>query len=243
MVPLSTALPWQSTDDRLAFNSWSCKYGDYPAGDPDLHHVAGSLYADEHEPYEAERHLLLGTRDSAEILTRMEYEWYKEDDSHTAAAYLARAVLPYLLVANVRAANISYRTFTSLLSEDKGAGLGVQDVSSGSADARVFPSLPLLNFLGLLLLAVQKGSPELFRQLQTKYATNIAEMGTWDEALEMIAEMYFGIQRPRQSNPLLDMMGSLFGGGGGGMGMGGGAGGSSRPPVKRVEAPTAEGLD
>lgn len=235
-------LQWRSTDNQLAPNSWSCKYGDYPAGDPDLHHVAGSLYADEHEPYEAERHLLLGTRDSAEVLTRMEYEWYKEDDSHTAAAYLARAVLPYLLVANVRAANTSYRTFTSLLSEDKGAGLGVQDVSSGSADARVFPSLPLLNFLGLLLLAVQKGSPELFRQLQTKYATNIAEAGTWDEALEMIAEMYFGIQRPRQSNPLLDMMGSLFGGGGG-MGMGGGAGGSSRPPVKRVEAPAAEGLD
>lgn len=223
--------------------AWSCKYGEYPAGDPDLHHVAGSLYADEHEPYEAERHLLLGTRDSAEVLTRMEYEWYKEDDSHTAAAYLARAVLPYLLVANVRAANTSYRTFTSLLSEDKGAGLGMQDVSSGSADARVFPSLPLLNFLGLLLLAVQRGSPELFRQLQTKYAANIAETGTWDEALEMIAEMYFGIQRPRQSNPLLDMMGSLFGGGAGGMGMGGGAGGSSRPPVKRVEAPTAEGLD
>lgn len=223
--------------------SWSSKYGDYPAGDPDLHHVAGSLYAEEHEPYEAERHLLLGTRDSAEVLTRMEYVWYKEDDSHTAATYAARAVLPYLLVANVRAASTSYQTFTSLLNAEKGAGLGAQDVSSGSADARVFPSLPLLNFLGLLLLAVQKGSPDLFKQLQAKYASHIAEEGMWDEALEMIAEMYFGIQRPRQSNPLLDMMGSLFGGGGMGMGGGGGGGASSKPPVRRVEAPTAEGLD
>lgn len=167
----------------------------------------------------------------------MEYEWYKEDDSHTAASYAARAVLPYLLVANVRAANTSYQTFASLLGADKGAG--VQDVSSGSADVRVFPSLPLLNFLGLLLLAVQRGSPELFRQLQTKYASHIAEVGTWDESLELIAEMYFGIQRPRQSNPLMDMMGSLFGGGG----MGGGAG-QSKPPVRRVEAPpSAPGLD
>lgn len=223
---------------------WSAKFGEYPAGDPELHHVAGSLYAEEHDAYEAERHLLLGTRDSAEALTRMEYEWYKEDDSHTAATYLARAVLPYLLVANVRAANTSYSTFTSLLSSDKGAGLGVQDVSSGSADIRVFPSLPLLNFLGLLLLAVQRGSPELFRQLQSKYGSHIAEVGMWDEALELIAEMYFGIQRPRQSNPLFDMMGSLFGGGMPGMGGGsGGAGAGSRPPVKRVEAPTAEGLD
>jgi hypothetical protein len=113
--------------------------------------------------------------------------------------------------------------------------------SAHGSDIRIFPSLPLLNFLGLLLLAVQKGTPDLFRQLKTKYASNLAELGgAWDGALEMIADMYFGIQRPRQSNPLLDMMGSLFGGGGGG---GAGAAGG-RPPVRRVEAaPTAEGLD
>lgn len=225
------------TDARYE-NSWSSKYGDYPAGDPELHHVAGSLYAAEHETQEAERHLVLGTRDSAEILSRMEYEWYKEDDSHTAALYCARAVLPYLLVANVRAANTSYGVFTSALSGEKGAGLGVQDVGSGSADLRIFPSLPLLNFLGMLLLAVQKGTPDLFKQLQSKYASHIAEVGAWDEALEMIAEMYFGIQRPRQSNPLFDMMGSLFGGG-----MPGGGAGARKPPVRRVEAPSAEGLD
>jgi len=180
--------------------------------------------------------LVLGTRDSPEILTHMEYEWYKEDDSHTAALYAARAVFPYLLVANLRSANAAYRAFTSALSADN-KGLSVQDVSSGSSDLRVFPSLPLLNFLGLLLLAVQKGSPDLFRQLTAKYATNIAEAGEWGDALEMIAEMYFGIQRPRQSNPLLDMMGSLFGGG-----AGAGAG-AKKPAVRRVEAPAAEGLD
>ncbi|KAK0727902.1 hypothetical protein B0T26DRAFT_696025 [Lasiosphaeria miniovina] len=217
---------------------WSRKFGDYPAGDPELHHVVGSLYADEHETDEAEKHLILGTKDSPEVLTRMEYTWYKEDDSHTAPLYAARAVLPYLLVANVRAANTSYRAFTSALTSDK-KDLSVQDVSSQNSDVRVFPSLPLLNFLGLLLLAVQRGSPDLFRQLRNKYAPNINELGgAWDTALEMIAEMYFGIQRPRQSNPLFDMMGSLFGGGGGGGGPPGG-----RPAARRVEAPTAEGLD
>lgn len=183
---------------------------------------------------------MLGTRDSAEVLTRMEYAWYREDDAHTAALYCARAVLPYLLVANVRAATASYAVFTSALSGDTdiGAGLGAQDVGSGSADLKVFPSLPLLNFLGMLLLAVQKGTPDLCRQLQAKYAAHIAEVGAWDEALEMIAEMYFGIQRPRQSNPLFDMMGSLFGGM-----PGGGGGGAKKPAVRRVEAPSAEGLD
>lgn len=166
----------------------------------------------------------------------MEYAWYKEDDSHTAPLYCARAVLPYLLVANVRAANASYRAFVSALAADN-QSLAVQDVSSQGSDVRIFPSLPLLNFIGLLLLAVQRGSPDLFRQLRTKYAANISEIGgVWDTALDMIAEMYFGIQRPRQSNPLLDMMGSLFGGGAPG-------GSSSRPAARRVEAPAAEGLD
>lgn len=26
--------------------AWSSKYGEYPAGDPEIHHVAGSLYAE-----------------------------------------------------------------------------------------------------------------------------------------------------------------------------------------------------
>jgi golgi to ER traffic protein 4 len=215
---------------------WSAKCGEYPAGEPDLHHVAGSLYAEEHDAYDAERHLTLGTKDSVEIFARLEYEWYTQDDSHTAALYAARAVFPYLLVGNVRDANKSLRVFTSRLSEAN-KSLVVQDVSSNSSDMRIYPSLPLLNFLGLLLLAVQKGSADLFRQLKTKYAVHIKEVGIWDEALTSIGEMYFGIQRPRQGNPLFDMMGSMFGGGGGPA--------AAKPQPKRVGAsgPVAEGLD
>ncbi|KAF4779334.1 hypothetical protein HER10_EVM0002902 [Colletotrichum scovillei] len=217
--------------------AWSSKFGEYPAGDTDLHHVAGSLYAEEHDAYEAERHLVLGTKDSAEVLAKMEYVWYKEDDSHTAPLYAARAIFPYLLVGNVRAANTCYRLFASSLSDDN-KGLGVQDVSSNSADLRIFPGLPLLNFLGLLLLAIQRGAPDAYKQLLAKYSPNISEVSAWSEALEIIAEMYFGISRPRQSNPLMDMMGSLFGGAGGG-----GAPQQRRPATRRVEAPAAEGLD
>jgi hypothetical protein len=221
------------------FHRWSSKFGDYPAGDPELHHVAGSLYAEEHEAYDAEKHLMLGTKDSAEVLARMEYEWFKEDEAHTAALYAGRAVLPYLITANVRAANTCYRIFTSALSEDRQGQLGVQDVSSNSADLRVFPSIPLLNFLGLLLLAIQRGSADLYRQLTAKYASHLKDLDIWSEALEMIAEMYFGITKPRQSNPLMDMMSGLFGGGGAPTG-----GSSKKPAVKApTPMPAAEGLD
>jgi len=202
-----------------------------------LHHVAGALYAEEHEVYEAERHLTLGTKDSPEMFAKLEYEYYTQDEAHTAPLYAARAIFPYLLIGNVRDANRVYNLFTTKLSESN-PNLSSQDVSSSTADLRIYPSLPLLNFLGYLLLTVQKGSADLFKQLKTKYAANIKEVGGWDEALTSVGEMYFGIQRPRQGNPLFDMMGSMFGGGGGGV--------PAKPQPKRVgaaSAPVAEDID
>jgi hypothetical protein len=192
------------------------------------------------------------------VLARLEYAWYREGAPHLAPRFAARAVLPSLLIGNVRAATTALRVFTSALVENHPT-LGVQDVSSARCDARVFPSLPLLNFLTLLLLAVQRGSRDLYLQLADRYRTHLEELNDddegeghegssstppagWDEALEMIAEMYFGIVKPRRSNPLMDMMGSLFGSAGG-AGPFGGGGGAAKPQARRIDAPAAEGLD
>jgi hypothetical protein len=126
--------------------------------------------------------------------------------------------------------------FTSQLSASSNT-LGVQSVSSQSADARVYPSLPLLNFINLLLLAVQRGSTDLFKQLARHYASHIQDVGIWDDALAQIGELYFGVKIPKQGNPLFDMMGSmLFGGGQGGGNAKPGAQ-QSRKPAQKVEAP------
>lgn len=224
--------------------AWSAKHGDYPAGDPEIHHVAGSAYAEgtspeclarsgadtitELEPYDAERHLVLGTKDSPEALANLEFAWYSADDSHTAPLYAARGALPYLLAGNLRAANKFFLLFTSRLASKP--GLQTQHVATNTSDLRVYPSLPLLNFLALLLLSVERGDPSLFRQLKSHYAANLKDTN-WDEALEQIGEMYFGIRIPKQGNPMFDMLGSMFGGG-----MGGGAnkaasGNRSLPPT------------
>lgn len=165
----------------------------------------------------------------------MEYAWYKETDAHLAPHFAARAIFPYLLVGNVYAANSCYRSFTSALTSDN-TGLGVQDISSTGSDIRIFPSLPLLNFLGLLLLAVQRGTPDVYRGLVSKYAPQLNEADGWDEPLEMIGEMYFGVAKPRQSNPLMDMMSGLFGGGGA-------PSGQKQPQRRGLGAPDAPGLD
>jgi hypothetical protein len=178
--------------------------------------------------------LALGTQDSAEFLAKMEYDWYTEDEPHTAPLYAARAIFPYLITGNLRSANKSLLIFTSKLGNSK--ELGVQEVSSKLSDLRVYPSLPLMNFLGLLLLAVQRGSTDLYRQLKSHYANHLKDVPAWNDALDQIGQLYFGIKIPTQGNPLFDMMGSLFMPGGG---RGGGASNTSGETSSPAPQPPA----
>jgi golgi to ER traffic protein 4 len=170
----------------------------------------------EGEAYDAERHLLLGTPASAPILAQLPYRWYRSDSPHLAALYASRSILPYLVLGNLSSANAAFSTFASDLTTTNPT-LFTQTIESSKSSIRVFPSLPLLNFLALLLLAVQKGDSALFKQLGKHYAVHLKETeDVWTEALANIGEIWFGIKIPRQGgNPLMDMMGSmLFGGGG-----------------------------
>ena len=194
---------------------WSGKFGELERGDPDLHHAAGSVYAEEGEAYDAERHLLLGTPASVPILAGLHYTWYAADSPHLAATYASRSVFPYLVLGNLASASAAFQFFTSRLTSAN-PHLFTQSIDSSKAEARVFPSLPLLNFLSLLLLACQRGDSGLFRQLAKHYAVHLKEtQEIWGEALANIGEIWFGIKIPKGGNPLFDMMGSmLFGGGG-----------------------------
>lgn len=77
----------------------------------------------------------------------------------------------------------------------------------------------------------------MFRQLKSHYATNLKDVN-WTEALDQLGEMYFSIKIPRQGNPMMDMLGGMFGGGG----FGGGGGGAKKSSAKGI-APAAAGLD
>jgi len=216
----------------------------------------------EGEAYDAERHLVLGTAHSPPILAHLHYTWYKEDTPHLAPLYASRSVLPYLIVGNLASANSALSTFTSELTTTNPHLLALsQPIESAKSglSLRIFPSIPLLNFLALLVLAAQKGDSALFKQLAKYYAPHLKDVeGLWGDALTQIGEIWFGIKIPRQGgNPLFDMMGSmLFGGGQGGGGKGSGTGstprsGTPKPiagapaagPKKEVEKPPTMELD
>src|SRR5437762_941596 len=172
-------------------------------------------FGTEGEAYDAERHLLLGTPSSAPILAQLHYKWYTSDSPHLAALYASRSILPYLVLGNIPCANSAFSTFTSALTSANPT-LFTQSIESSKSSIRVFPSLPLLNFLSLLLLAVQRGDSALFKQLGKHYAVHLKETeDVWAGTLGNIGEIWCGIKIARQGGiPLMDMMGSILVGGG-----------------------------
>jgi golgi to ER traffic protein 4 len=220
--------------------AWSAKFGELDRGDAEIHHEVGSVYAEgrfarrthvypwlaceygiadrcdiEGEAYDAERHLVLGTAKSPPVLVSLHYSWYTTDQPHLAAIYASRSVLPYLLVGNLASANAALSAFTSKLTTSNPALLAMSQPLESSKSAlslRIFPSIPLLNFLSLLLLAAQKADSSLFKQLAKYYAPHLKEVeALWGEPLAHVGEAWFGIKIPRQGgNPLFDMMGSML---------------------------------
>ncbi|KAK7205969.1 hypothetical protein BZA70DRAFT_247488 [Myxozyma melibiosi] len=195
---------------------WSAS-GEIKYGDPELHHIFGSAYANEDKPYEAERHLLLGTKESATVLGNLLFDWFADESQlEMAPFFISRAVLGYLSVGNIRDADKSLNIFIERL---LASGLSVerQNVTSAAGDSViVFPQLPLLDFFQLLIKACQRPSQDLFRRLRFRYKDSIKDAGAFDEALDRIGASFFGIKVRNQGNMLQDLMGSLLGGPSGG---------------------------
>jgi golgi to ER traffic protein 4 len=180
--------PSEPTRQRIINEAieWSAKEGDVPSGDPELHHSIGVLLANgtitlstmliiEDDVYGAEKHLLLGTKSSPPILAKLLYEYFLEDAPHTAPHYISRAVLPYLCLQNIRDAQLCLNTFIGLLISGE-----TVPPHSQIEGVEIFPSLPLLNFLSLLIVACQRGASEFFNNLKRQYALSLHEV-PWDD--------------------------------------------------------------
>lgn len=193
---------------------WVSANSEFSNGDPELNHVLGVIFAKAGEAYEAEKYLLLGTRDSPAVLAGLLFEWYTEDsDRATAALYASRGTLGYLSIQNVRDA----RQFTSVYL-DKLAASGVEftDAKHDAAPdtIRVSEQHPLLTFLQLLVLTCQHKNTDMFRRLKVRYDAQLRNVSALEAPLQRIGMLYFGIEPPRQGNLFQDLMGSFLGGGG-----------------------------
>ncbi|KAG0012436.1 hypothetical protein BGZ80_011747 [Entomortierella chlamydospora] len=164
--------------------AWSASNGEYNNGDPLIQHYVGLLYWKEKNYEQAEQHLLVGTKESAEALGLVLFEWSEVTPTHDKGAYLLRGVLQELSMRNLRDANVLYKTFKS----------------------------PLLNLTQLLLLTCGTGNASLFKQISAKYKPVLSIDENFGHLMTTIGELFFGIKPVRQPNMLADLMSSLFSG-------------------------------
>ncbi|MBA0815473.1 hypothetical protein Gohar_000242 [Gossypium harknessii] len=104
---------------------------------------------------------------------------------------IARAVLMYLSMGNLRDANC-------LMNELK------RQVESQELD---FPESDLVQFITFLLLTLERDALPLFNMLRVNYKSSIDREPAFNELLDEIAEKFYGVQR---RNPLQGMFGDLL---------------------------------
>ncbi|KAF7330189.1 hypothetical protein MVEN_02455900 [Mycena venus] len=207
---------WRKTiiDKSIA---WSAKHGSCPAGDSELHHYVGELLYKEGAFEAAEPHLLASSkRDSARLLAEMFIEWSASDPS-SHGAFALRGTLPYLQNGNILGARTFITHFVSALPRASDPPLQVGDAEV------VLVKDQVANFAQLAVLTCQRAQGERNKAVRESW---VRLCGTYQsrggllatpevrQALTELSTLYFALAPPRSqsSNPLGDMISSMFGG-------------------------------
>ncbi|KAG9304979.1 hypothetical protein G9A89_003148, partial [Geosiphon pyriformis] len=135
LIQLMKLFPYDEPGRKRFFDTaigWSVKFGESPAGDPELHHCVAKLFWKDKIYQEAESHFLAGTSESSAAYGQMLGEWAAQDQPHKCGAYLARAVLQYLCLRNIHDAKIAFNSFEAAISA-KHVG---QNIFSGTSSYR-----------------------------------------------------------------------------------------------------------
>lgn len=196
--------------------NWSIKFSENSAGDSELHHYVGKLLYKDHFYSDAEPHFLAGTSESSKVYGKMLVEWSGKDHPSKRGAYIARAVLQYLCLRNIRDAKNSFDSFIAELMEKdpsiKSGTVPYRPTITGDPIEVGLYTIPLLNFLQFLILTIQRDASDLFTELRNKYKSALSIEPSFDELLNKIGEIFFNlrVQRPQQFNIFQDLMSSLF---------------------------------
>ncbi|CAI5522250.1 unnamed protein product [Closterium sp. Naga37s-1] len=173
---------------------WSLKAQGAPRhGAPELHDALAVLlwtHGATQDLEAASRHFVLGrdTKAFSSVLCQVMQEGFPDE----VDLVLARAVLQYLAVGNIKGANELMDDITA-----RGA--------AGTAPA--LPDSPLIHFTRFLLLTVERDALPLFLLLRKVYAPSIRRDPQFHLYLDEIAHRYYKVARPSGGG---DFMGGLL---------------------------------
>ncbi|KAG9445315.1 hypothetical protein H6P81_016655 [Aristolochia fimbriata] len=170
---------------------WSAEFGAPQNGSPELHDMlAEYIYSEspEMDMAKVSLHFVRGSHPEkfASTLVNFMGKCYPGEDDLA----IARAVLMYLALGNLRLANY-------LLDEVR-KQLKAKDLE--------FPRSDLIKFILYLLQTLERDALPLFRILRQNFKTCIEREPAFDELLDDIAERFYGVRRKSG----LGMFGDLF---------------------------------
>ncbi|KAI8369788.1 hypothetical protein EDC96DRAFT_503403 [Choanephora cucurbitarum] len=193
---------------------WTKEEGEYPEGDPDLHHYVGTMFFYEKKFSLAEDHLLLGTLESAKLLGQVAYTWAEEENVQAKGVFLARIALQFLASKDIHRAALTFDSFTESGTLPVAAKSSVRHAPVAEPSPVQVYSDAWINLVQLVLLTVQRDASNLFKELKEKYAPLYSQESNFVELMEDIGLHFFNIPKPRkQTNMIQEMMASLFSGG------------------------------
>ncbi|XP_057981893.1 protein GET4 [Malania oleifera] len=171
---------------------WSAEFGAPKSGSPELHCMLAEYIYSESPELDMARvsfHFVRGNspKKFASTLVNFMGKCYPGEDDLA----IARAVLMYLSLGNLRDANY-------LMDEVK------KQIKSKQLD---FPESELTQLINYLLQTLQRDALPLFNMLRQNYKPSIDRELAFTELLDEIAERFYGVPR---RNPMQGMFGDLF---------------------------------
>uniref|UniRef100_A0A5B6Z3N5 Golgi to ER traffic protein 4 n=1 Tax=Davidia involucrata TaxID=16924 RepID=A0A5B6Z3N5_DAVIN len=171
---------------------WSAEFGAPRNGSPELNDMLAEYIYSESPEVDMTRvsfYFVRGEhpRKFASTLVNFMGKCYPGEDDLA----IARAVLMYLSLSNLRDAN-------DLMDEVK------KQAESKQLD---FPKSDLIQFINYLLQTLQRDAFPLFNMLRQSYRSCIDREPAFNELLDEIAEKFYGVQR---RSPLQGMFGDFF---------------------------------
>ncbi|VEU21915.1 DEKNAAC102933 [Brettanomyces naardenensis] len=210
---------------------FACKKCGNGVGFPSLNKVIGEkLYysGDAKEVNQSQQFLFLNEdRESLKLLVDLYFDSYKKSGNpYEFGPFLARLVIPYLMVKNSSFASEGIKMMIDRLTSDDQTlsftevkEVEIFEVDEGEEGERE-ACYKLVNFLGLLVETCQRGSSENgknFRILFQRYKGVLERFDGIVGMVDGLGREYFGVGVvKKEGNLLQEMMGSLLGGGGGG---------------------------
>mmetsp|Transcript_16312 Transcript_16312/g.26937 ORF Transcript_16312/g.26937 Transcript_16312/m.26937 type:complete len:304 (+) Transcript_16312:1868-2779(+) len=170
---MKAAIKWSVGNDKkstgapmlhTAFARWYWKLKDYPS---------------------AQRHFVRG--DCPQDFAKMLIEWSAQGYRSEQDMFIARGVLQYLCLQNLKDANILFEEFMK---------------------ASSLPPTPLTNFIRFLLLTLERDALTLFNVLREKYAPSIRRDPAFSPYLDHIASVFYNVRVP--ASGLQGILGDLL---------------------------------